>query len=60
MMKAALRAAVLATATNVVQATTITFDDFTADNANFLTAGAAFTTDGYDFNLKQGESPRLF
>ena len=54
MIKAALLAAVLATATNVVQATTITFDDFPPSDTNFLTAGAAFTTAGYDFNVKQG------
>lgn len=54
MMKAALLAAVLASATNVVQATTITFDDFPASNTTALTGGATFTTDGYRFDLKQG------
>jgi hypothetical protein len=54
MIRAVLLAAALVTATNVVQATTITFNDFPASDTNILTAGAAFTTDGYDFNVKQG------
>jgi hypothetical protein len=53
-MKAALLAVVFATAADVVQATTITFDDFPASSTTILTDGATFTTGGYDFDLKQG------
>jgi hypothetical protein len=54
MIKAALLAAVFATATGAAHATTITFNEIPADDSKFLSTGAAFTTAGYDFKVNSG------
>jgi hypothetical protein len=53
-IKALILAALLAAGINVAQATIINFDSFKSSNTNFLSAGATFSTAGYNFSILDG------
>ncbi|USX25637.1 PEP-CTERM sorting domain-containing protein [Oxalobacteraceae bacterium OTU3CINTB1] len=53
-LKAGILAIAMATGAGAAQATTITFDEFPANETAFLSGGDSFATGGYNFNISSG------
>jgi hypothetical protein len=53
-LNAGLLAIALIAGVGAAQATTITFDEFPASDTDYLSAGASFSTNGYNFDVLEG------
>jgi hypothetical protein len=54
LIKSTLLSALFVVAAGTAHAGTITFDEFTPSDTNYMTAGATFETNGYLFSVKDG------